>query len=143
MKFAHSITFFAAGCLWLLTVPACTSESGDQTVDASVDVSVGIDTSVDTASTTAACPLTAPYGTPSSAVSCSAPRSLVCKYVLIHCPGHPLGEFYEYERAMYQCEDGFWRPKGQDCYDCCRGYPFDGGSDTKVSTDGGTDGVTG
>lgn len=49
-----------------------------------------------------------------------------CLYVLVHCPGNPMGPEYEYERSIYRCASGTWSYEGQDCYDCCR-WPFDAG----------------
>ena len=135
MKSHYVSICFAA--LAVLLASACTSESTAPPDGGGVDVTV--DTSLDMG-TTASCPVTEPSGTSSSGpISCSAPPTLVCNYVRVHCPGHYLGEFYEYERAMYKCEAGTWRYTGQDCYDCCRGFPFDGGSDAPAQSDGGID----
>ena len=49
-----------------------------------------------------------------------------CLFVLVHCPGNPMGPEYEYENSIYRCTSGTWSYEGQDCYDCCR-WPFDAG----------------
>lgn len=67
--------------------------------------------------------VTCPDEAPAHDAPCSA-ADLECKYVTAHCPDHPYGEEYAWERAIYRCVGGLWRYEGQDCYDCCR-FPSD------------------
>jgi hypothetical protein len=66
-----------------------------------------------------------PKVAPADGAACDA-EGQRCLYVLVHCPGNPMGPEYEYENSIYRCTSGTWSYEGQDCYDCCR-WPFDAG----------------
>lgn len=79
------------------------------------------------------CPGCPDEATVSAGKVCELPGK-TCMYLRAYCPEHPLGSFYYYENAVYRCEGGWWKSKGQDCYDCCRVplggsvWPSDGGA---------------